>query len=264
MYHYSWFWLIPGVEHGAPLESLHHTMAEAGAPAWMMSHGELANFHAVPASWAVVLFVTALAFLARKGIANARAQGGTAQYVPAANLGPRNFMELIVEALLNFMESVLHSREAAVKYLPLVGTIFIYILFSNLMGLVPGFLPPTAAMSNNMAIAVAVFLVFNWAGIKEHGLFGYLKTLGGPVPFMAPFIFVVETFSLFIRPLTLSLRLAINMFADHLLLGVFTDLIAFVIPSLLVGLGTFVAFVQAFVFMLLTVVYIALATSHDH
>ena len=261
MYHYSWFWMIPGVEHGAPLDGVHTSLEAAGAPAWTMSHGELANFHAVPAAWAVVIGVTVLAFLARQGIASARAQGGTAQYVPAANLGPRNLMELIVEALLNFMEQVLHSRAAAVKYLPLVGTIFIYILFSNLMGLIPGFLPPTAAMSNNMAIAVAVF---NWAGLKEHGLWGYIKTLGGPVPFMAPFIFLVETFSLFIRPLTLSLRLAINMFADHLLLGVFTDLIAFIVPSLLVGLGTFVAFVQAFVFMLLTVVYISLATSHDH
>jgi len=264
MYHYSWFWLIPGVQDGAPLESVHHSLEAANAPAWTMSHGEIANFHAVPAAWAVVAFIAVLALLARNGIASARAQGGTAQYVPAANLGPRNFMELIIEALLNFMEQVLHSRAAAVKYLPLIGTIFIYILFSNLMGLVPGFLPPTAAMSNNMAIAVAVFIVFNWAGIKEHGLWGYAKTLMGPVPFLMPFIFLVETFSVFIRPLTLSLRLMLNMFADHLLLGVFSDLAALIIPSLLVGLGTFVAFVQAFVFMLLTVIYLALATSHDH
>lgn len=264
MYHYSWFWMIPGVEEGAPLQNVHASLGAAGAPAWMMSSGEIANFHAVPAAWAVVLGVTVLAFMARAGLASARAQGGTAQFVPAANLGPRNMMELIIEALLNFMEQVLHSRAAAVKYLPLVGTIFVYILFSNLLGLIPGFLPPTAAMSNNLAIGLAVFLVFNWAGIKEHGLFGYLKTLGGPVPFMAPFIFLVETFSLFIRPLTLSMRLMINMFADHLLLGVFTDLLPYVVPSFLVGLGTFVAFVQAFVFMLLTVVYISLATSHDH
>ncbi|MCP4810030.1 MAG: F0F1 ATP synthase subunit A [Proteobacteria bacterium] len=263
MYHYSWFWLIPGVEHGAPLEQVHHSLEAAGAGG-LVSHGELASFHAVPAAWFAVLICAVLAFAARSGLATARGKGGTEQYVPAANLGPRNAFEMIIEGLLDFMETALHSRKAAVKFLPLVGSIFVYILISNFMGLVPGFLPPTASVSNNMAIALAVFVVFNWSGIKEHGLFGYLKTLGGPVPFMAPFIFVVETLSLFIRPLTLSLRLAINMFADHLLLGVFSDLVPYLVPGALVGLGSFVAFVQAFVFMLLTVVYIALATSHDH
>jgi F-type H+-transporting ATPase subunit a len=256
-YHYSWFFEIPGVAEGAPLAAIHN----AGVPG---AHDELANFHVIPAAWLVFLGITALAFMARSGLVAARGRGGTEQYVPDAGLGPRNLMELVVEGLLNFMGTILHSREQCVKHLPLVGTIFLYILGSNLLGLIPGFLPPSSSMSNNLAMALVVFLVFNYEGIKEHGVVGYAKTLAGPIPALAIPIFAVETFSLLIRPLTLSVRLYINMFADHLLLGVFTDLTVLIIPSALIGLGTFVAFVQAFVFMLLTVVYIALATSHDH
>ena len=257
-YHYSWFFEIPGVAEGAPLAAI-HGMGVPGA------HDELANFHVVPASWFVFLIITAIAFMARSGLVKAQARGGTEQYVPDAGVGPRNLMELVVEGILNFMGTILHSREQCVKHLPLVGTIFLYILGSNLLGLVPGFLPPSSSMSNNLAMALVVFLVFNYEGIKEHGLIGYAKTLAGPIPLLAPAIFAVETFSLLIRPLTLSVRLYINMFADHLLLGVFSDLtLGLVVPAALIGLGTFVAFVQAFVFMLLTVVYIALATSHDH
>ncbi|MCB9764708.1 MAG: F0F1 ATP synthase subunit A [Alphaproteobacteria bacterium] len=250
MYHYSWFFLLPGIEDGSAIES------------FLMVHEEAAGAHAIPAAWFVVLILLVFSLAARSGLASARAQGGTLQYVPAANLGPRNVMELLIEGILNFAANVLNDRDLAVRYFPLFGTLFIYILFSNLLGLIPGFLPPTSSMSNNFAMAAVVFVVFNYAGFKEVGL-GYLKHIAGPVAVLMPVLFVLESFSILVRPLTLAVRLYINMFVDHLLLGVATEIIPLVIPSALVGLGVFVSFVQAFIFMLLAVVYVALSVAHD-
>lgn len=254
MYHWSWFFLIPGVEHGEVLHALESLPGH--------QHAELASAHAIPAAWTVVLLLTVLALLARSGLNAARAQGGTAQYIPADNASARNLMEIGVESLLGLAETVMGRRDLAIKYFPLLGTLFFYVLFSNLMGLIPGFLPPTSSISNNFAMALVVFVVFNYAGFKENGL-GYLKHIAGPVWWLAPVIFVLEGFSILVRPVTLSLRLYMNMFADHLLLGVFSDLIAYVVPAAFVGLGLFVCFVQAFIFTLLPTVYIALSAAHE-
>lgn len=254
MYHYSWFFLIPGVEHGEVLHALESLPGH--------QHAELANAHVIPAAWTVVLLLTLLAVMARSGLNAARAKGGVEQYVPADNASARNLMEIAVESLLGLAETVIGRRDIAIRYFPLLGTLFFYVLFSNLMGLVPGFLPPTSSISNNFAMAIVVFLVFNYAGFKENGL-GYLKHIAGPVWWLAPVIFVLEGFSILVRPVTLSLRLYMNMFADHLLLGVFSDLVAYVIPAAFVGLGLFVCFVQAFIFTLLPTVYIALSTAHE-
>ena len=259
MYHYSWFWLIPGVEEGGFLEDMHAAMPEG----WSVA-AEAHNFHAVPAAWTVVLVCSIFALMARAGINRARAKGGLEQYVPDAGIGPRNLMEILLGAIHDFGASTLHSKDLSTRYFPVFATVFIYILVSNLMGLVPGFLPPTGSISTNFAVAVVVFLVFNWAGFKEAG-FGYVKHMAGPVWWLSFFIFPVELFSMLLRPLTLAVRLYINMFADHLLLGVSTEMIRFVLPAAFVGLGTFVSFVQAFVFMLLTVVYVALSVGDgDH
>lgn len=254
MYHYSWFFLIPGVEDGAVLHGLESLPGHV--------HAELASAHAIPAAWTVFLLLTLLALAARSGLNSARARGGTAQYIPGDSASPRNIMEIAIESLLGLTETVIGRRDLAVKYFPLLGTLFFYVLFSNLMGLIPGFLPPTASISNNFAMSLVVFLVFNYAGFKENGM-GYLKHIAGPVWWLAPVIFVLEGFSLFVRPVTLSLRLYINMFADHLLLGVFSDLVSYVLPMAFVGLGLFVCCVQAFIFTLLPTVYIALSTAHE-
>jgi F-type H+-transporting ATPase subunit a len=259
MYNYSWFWLLPGVQEGEPLKAIHEAL-----PAWMVVDAEVTAFHAVPAAWGVVLICAVFGLMARAGINSARAKGGIEQYVPDAGLGPRNLMELLLGAILNFASDTLNNRDLATRYFPVFASVFIYVLVSNLMGLIPGFLPPTGSVSTNFAIALVVFVVFNFAGLKEAG-FGYVKHMAGPVWWLAFFIFPVELFSMLIRPMTLAVRLYINMFADHLLLGVSTEMIAYVLPAAFVGLGTFVSFVQAFVFMLLTVVYVTLSVGDgDH
>lgn len=255
MYHFSWFFLLPGVEEGELLTSLGVSADEAG--------GE----YAVYTSWLVVALIAIFAFAARTGLKSATARGGNLQYVPDAGMGPRNVAELIVEGVLNFAEGVLNSRDLAIRYFPLFGSVFVYILVSNLLGLIPGFLPSTGVISTNFAVALVVFVMFNYAGIKEIGAKAYFAHMGGPMLALFPFIFAVEFFSMLLRPLTLSVRLYVNMFADHLLMGVSTFLThGIVAPIFFVGLGTFVCFVQAFVFMLLTVVYIALAVGDggDH
>jgi F-type H+-transporting ATPase subunit a len=253
MHHWSWFYLLPGISDGSsPLFAL---SSEAG------KHGA----HTIPAAWTVFFLLTAVSLMVRRNLVAARAQGGTLQYVPDVGLGARNVMELLISALLNLMETVFGDRKNAIRYFPLIGTLFLYILVSNLMGVVPGVLPPTSDMSTNLAMSLVVFMVFNIAGIKANGL-GYFKHLMGPLLAIAPMILFLEVVGLIVRPASLSLRLLGNMTGDHLVLGIFSDLVPFVIPAIFLFLGIFVSFIQALVFSLLSVVYVALAVAHhdDH
>lgn len=186
--------------------------------------------------------------------------------VPDDNLSARNFSELIAEFILRLGDSTMgkHNR----KHLPFVAIIFVYILFMNLMGLVPGFSGSTDGIPSgvffNLGIALIVYVMYNYWGIKEVGFIHYLKHLLGPVWWLAPLIFSIELVSHALRPLVLSIRLGGNMMADHLVLGIFTDLTKALIPVIFYFLGAFVCFMQAFIFTILTMVYIALATEHEH
>lgn len=149
------------------------------------------------------------------------------------------------------------------KLLPFMCGLLFFILIANLSGLVPGFPAPTATIDMNLAMGLSVFIVYNAAGIKEHGS-GYIKHFLGPVWWIAPLFFVIELISHGSRPLSLSIRLLGNLFGDHTLLGVFTGLTYVVFPALLMFFGLLVAVVQSFVFTLLTGIYISMAISHDH
>lgn len=181
--------------------------------------------------------------------------------LPSEKVTLTGICDVIVEAVLGLMEDIMGP--AARKHLPLIGTIFIYVLVSNLIGLIPGMSPPTANMNTNLAIGAVVFVYYNAMGIREHGFVNYLKHFMGPMLWIAPLVFSIELVSHLIRPLSLSIRLFGNMVADHAVVGVFTDLTKLVIPAIFLGLGLFVCFIQAFVFSLLSTVYIALATAHE-
>lgn len=149
------------------------------------------------------------------------------------------------------------------NFLPLLAGIFFFIIISNLCGLVPGFLPPTESISTNLALGLIVFLVYNGAGIKEHG-FHYIKQFMGPFIWIAPLFMGIELVSHAARPFSLGIRLMANVMGDHLMLSVFTGLTYVVVPGLLLFFGLIVACVQSFVFMLLSGIYVSLAISHDH
>jgi len=182
--------------------------------------------------------------------------------IPHKKLSFMNFFEIIAESLFKLSESILGHHDAP-TYFPLIGTLFIFIFTSNLIGLVPGFLPPTDNLNTTLALGAFVFLYYNYAGLRSHGV-AYLKHFLGPVLWLAPLMLIIEIASHVFRPLSLALRLRGNIMGDHVVLGVFSGLVPYLLPVIFYGLGVFVAFIQAFVFCLMTMVYISLSTSHDH
>ena len=182
---------------------------------------------------------------------------------PTASMSIRNIVELVLEFVHNIGASIIGSKECR-PYLAVLFSLFLFIFVSNLSGLVPGFLPTTENFNTNLMLGLFSFAVFNAAGIREHGLAGYLKTYAGPIVAMMPFIFLIEIIGAFVRPISLALRLYGNIFGDHLVLSVFTGLTYLVLPAFLLFFGLLVASIQSFVFTLLSSIYISLAISHDH
>ena len=177
-----------------------------------------------------------------------------------------SFFDALFEMLLNQMRSIIgHNAE---EHLPFVGTIIIFILFSNLLGLIPGFLPPTNNLNTTAACAISVFLYYHYIGIRKQGLINYFKHMANPIGewwgyFLVWLMFPIELIGHLARPLSLSLRLMGNMTGDHAVLAIFLGLTLFLIPIPFMILGLIVALIQAFIFAILTCVYIALAQAHE-
>lgn len=148
-------------------------------------------------------------------------------------------------------------------YVPFFASLFYLILFNNLLGLVPGLVPATENFNTTLALGLISFIFYNWQALKHQGL-GYIKHLVGPVFWLAPLMLIIEVISHLVRPLSLGLRLANVLRGDHTVLEIFAGLVPWVVPIIFLTLGAFVSFVQAFVFTLLSMVYVSLAISHDH
>ncbi len=185
---------------------------------------------------------------------------------------PTKFQALL-EGYLQFVRGMLTDNmgEKGLKYLPLIAAMGMFIFFSNLLGMVPGLSAPTANINTNLAIALIVFLYYNYEGIREHGL-GYFKHFMGPVPALAPFFFIVEVISHIARPITLSLRLFANMKAGALLLlalvglvvqNPFTMAVSPVVLLFIIAIKFLAIFIQSYIFMILSVVYLAGAVAHE-
>jgi F-type H+-transporting ATPase subunit a len=231
---FNWYQLVPGLDHYPP--------------------------HVIHLVLVALLMVVTMA-VARFSLSSAlRSKEGA--IIPPSTLTYRNGFEILAEKLFGMCEQVLglHSTR---QFYPFIGTLFCFIFFSNLLGSVPGFLPPTDNMNTTLALGAFVFLYYNVAGLRSNGL-GYLKHFFGPVLWLAPLMLVIEIASHIFRPLSLGLRLRGNIMGDHVVLGVFSNLVPIGLPVIFLGLGVFVAFIQAFVFCLMTMVYISLSTAHDH
>jgi F-type H+-transporting ATPase subunit a len=226
-----------------------------------MEHGftwveAIPGLSALPAHTATALIVAvlllSLALAAGRGLAAA-----PNRLVPDGRLTAREFFEIVTGWLGDLADGLIghHGRD----YVPFFATLFLFILLSNLIGLVPGFIPPTDNFNTTFGLGAVAFVAYNYCGFREHGV-KYVKQFLG----LAPLMIIVELFSHLFRPISLAIRLFGNMFADHLVLGIFTDLTKVVIPVIFYTLGAFVSVVQAFVFTILTMVYVALAVSHDH
>ena len=150
------------------------------------------------------------------------------------------------------------------RFVPFFGTIFIFILFMNLMGVIPGFEAPTMNPAVPAGLAIATFLFYNYAGFREQGVGKYLAHFAGPMPLLAPLMIPIEFISHLARPLSLSIRLYANMFAGEKVTLTFLSLTYLAIPAVFMGLHVFVALLQAYIFTLLTMIYVGAAVAHEH
>jgi F-type H+-transporting ATPase subunit a len=221
--------------------------------------GEQLGPHAaepITAAAFIVLLIIALALIVRSKLTDL-----DSSVIPDEKLSLRTFFEILVGFFYDMMKDMMGPKRAK-RYLPIIGTCACFILFSNGIGLVPGFTPPTSSWNITLGCALVVFVSFNYYGIKENGL-GYFKHLAGPMPALAPLIFPLEVISLCIRPLTLSIRLMLNMAVDHLLVTIAASISVLLLPIPIMLLGTLICVVQVMVFCLLSSIYIALATEHE-
>ncbi|MCI4624973.1 MAG: F0F1 ATP synthase subunit A [Candidatus Magnetoovum sp. WYHC-5] len=205
-------------------------------------------------SWVAMAFLVGFALLVRRGL----------KLVPRTL---QNVAEAIVEGLYNFCKDNLGHKWGR-TFFPFLGSVFLYILVCNLFGLIPGFEAPTDSINTTAACALPVFLVTHYYGIKVHGS-GYIKHFLGPMrsvyalPLML-LMFLVEVISHLARPVTLSIRLFGNMIAKYYLLTVAITLVPAFVPILILGLGLLVSVVQAFVFMLLSMIYFSGVVEEAH
>jgi F-type H+-transporting ATPase subunit a len=200
-------------------------------------------------SWFAILLLIIFAVLATRRI----------EMVPTKG---QNFFEIVISGMEEFMVDI--TGEEGRWFFPLIATIFIYIATCNLMGLIPGFYPPTASINTTVSCAIPVFLFTHFIGIKYHGI-KYIKHFLGPVWWLSPLILIIELIGHFARILSLSIRLFGNITGHELVLGILFLLAgAAFAPLPIMVLGIFVAFLQAFVFLLLSIIYFSGAMEHAH
>jgi len=213
------------------------------------------SFEPVAASLFVAVLVILLSLAARSKLVDAEAA-----VVPDDRLTLRTFMEAFLGYFYDLAKSVMDAKRAK-RYFPIIGTAATFVFFSNVMALIPGLPVATSSLNITLGSALCVFIYFNWVGLQANGM-EYLKHLAGPKWWLAPLIFPIEVISLCVRPITLSVRLMLNMAVDHLILGIFMALVAVLVPLPVMVLGIIVVIVQTLVFTLLTSIYIGLATEH--
>ena len=246
---FTWYNLLP--------ESLQHALGDH-------------TFFAIIAALLVLLF----AFSARGALAKAKDP-----VVPAAELRSRNIAEVLVQLIVSLSDQIIGAKGR--KYVPYFGTFFLFILFCNFLGLFPGFAPPTGNLNTTLGLALCSFIGYNVIGVREQGM-SYFKHFVGPMTSLpgssivsklaflpvlvisVMFFFILEVFSHGFRPVSLSLRLFGNMMGDHEVIGAFIGLTKLVVPVAFYAMGTLVCVIQAFVFTLLSMIYVALAISHGH
>jgi F-type H+-transporting ATPase subunit a len=182
------------------------------------------------------------------------------EIVPEPKFTFRNFVEMLVESLSDIIVDTMGPRGK--EFILIVGTLALFILFNNLSGLVPGFLPATDNVNTTFACSLTVFVMTHYYGFREHGI-RYLKQFVGPFWWLAPLMVPIELIGHLARPLSLGMRLFGNITGDHIVTVIFFGLVPLIVPLPVMCLGLFVAFVQTFVFMLLSMAYFSGAISHE-
>ena len=200
-------------------------------------------------SWFAMILLIFFAFLAVRKI----------DMIPSK---AQNVFEILISGLEEFMVDI--TGEEGRKFFPLIATVFLYIATCNLLGLIPGFYPPTASINTTVASALTVVVFTHVIGVKFHGV-KYIKHFLGPIWWLSPLILIIELIGHFARILSLSIRLFGNITGHELVLGILFVLAgAAFAPLPIMALGIFVALLQAFVFFLLSIIYFAGAMEEAH
>lgn len=207
-----------------------------------------ASADAIISTWLIMVLLLLLSLLTTRAL----------KTIPG---GLQNFMEVVIGGIENMIVETM--GEQGRPYFPLIATVTLFVLISNLIGLIPGFFPPTANINTTAACAIVIFLSTHVVGIKHHG-FGYIKHFCGPIIWLAPIIFFIEIIGHLSRPLSLTLRLFGNMNGHELVLMIFFGLAPFLVPLPMMLMGVLVSFIQAFVFMLLSMIYIQGSLEEAH
>lgn len=164
----------------------------------------------------------------------------------------------LIELVVDFFQGLLLDviGEKGRKYLPVIGTLGLFILTSNLIGLIPGFMSPTSNLNVTVACAVTIFIYYHWSGIREQGIVHYLKHFLGPIPALAPIVLPIEIISHFSRVISLSVRLFGNIFGEDLVILILFSLVPLFVPLPMQFMALFTSIVQTFVFVMLSCIYI--------
>jgi len=251
--HDTWFAFLPG--YAGLKEFFHHYLHRD----WTWQMFQATHFQVDHVLGALLV----IAFLAFGAFRYATAVGGSgdAGLVPPPRFGLRNLFEMLGDTVFGLMEGVMGEKDAR-RYLPLIGSLFVFILFSNLLSLIPGFIPPTDTLKTNLGLAVMVFILTHAFGVRAHGI-KYFKHFLGPWLPLAPLMLPIEIISHIARPVSLAMRLLGNISADHAVVLAFFAVIPFLVPVPFLVMGVFVSVVQAVVFSLLSTVYIGSAIAHE-
>jgi F-type H+-transporting ATPase subunit a len=207
--------------------------------------------HVVP-DYLVMVLIVALTLIVLLGLASRRLA-----LVPR---GRQNVAEMIVQLFEGLAVDTIGPEGR--KYLPVIGTVGLFVFGCNMIGLVPGFMSPTSKLNVTLGCALVVFFYYHAQGVRAQGL-KYFKHFMGPIPALAPLMIPIEVISHFSRPVSLSMRLFGNIFAEELLIVIMASIIPFLLPLPFMAVAIFTSVIQSFVFVLLSCIYIAGAVAHE-
>ena len=207
--------------------------------------------HAVP-DYLIMVFIVAALLIVLLGLASRK---------PVLVPGRR---QSVVEMIVQLFEGLVVDTVGPEgrKYLPVIGTVGLFVFGCNMIGLIPGFMSPTSKLNVTLGCALVVFFYYHWQGVKAQGL-KYFKHFMGPIPALAPLMIPIEVISHFSRPVSLSVRLFGNIFAEELLIVIMASIIPFLLPLPFMAVAIFTSVIQSFVFVLLSCIYISGAVAHE-
>lgn len=171
-------------------------------------------------------------------------------------------MEMIYRGFRSLVDDVIGTEGR--RFIPALGTVGLFIASCNLLGLLPELASPTANLNVTVGCAVFIFFYYHYQGVRKHGLFKYIRSFAGPVWWMAPLFVPIEVISHFSRPLSLSMRLFGNIFGEDLVIIIIASLVPFIAPLPMMGLAVFTSLLQAFIFVMLSAIYLAGAMESEH